>query len=143
MSESPQEISEQLERLVRSTRSRLRRNAVLVGLGLLIIAGVGGLSAGAVLDMLIPFPVWLRIGVGLVLLFLAATTFALLVAWPAIRPMGLEHIAYLIERVVGKMHNSLVTVIDLRRRRQIRKERIQPLEDRLIRQTAERLAAGL
>ncbi len=140
MNESTQEISAQLERLVRSTRSRLRRNAVLVGLGLLIVGGVGGLSAGAVLDMLMPFPVWLRMGVGVILLVLAATTFALLVAWPAIRPMGLEHIAYLIERVVGKMHNSLVTVIDLRRRRSIRKERLQPLEDRLIRQTADRLA---
>ncbi len=139
MSESTQEISEQLERLVQSTRGRLRRNAVLLGLGLLIIAGVGGVSAGAVLDMLLAFPVWLRITAGIVLLLLVGTTFTLLVFWPAIRPMGLEHIAYLIECIVGKMHNSLVTVIDLRRRRKIREDRIQPLEDRLIRQTAERL----
>ncbi|MCK4293056.1 MAG: hypothetical protein KAY65_07650 [Planctomycetes bacterium] len=140
MSESTRKTSERLEHLVVSTRRRIRRNAVLLGFGLMIIAGVGGLTAGAVLDILAPFPVWLRISACSVLLVLVLVTLMLLVLWPAIRPMRLVQIAFLIEGIIGRMHNSLVTVIDLRARKRILDSRIRPLEDRLIKQTAERLA---
>jgi len=140
MSESTRKTSERLEQLVVSTRRRIRRNAVLLGFGLMIIAGVGGLTAGAVLDILAPFPVWLRISVCSVLLVLVLATLMLFVLWPAIRPMRLVRIAFLIESIIGRMHNSLVTVIDLRARKKILDSRIRPLEDRLIKQTAERLA---
>ncbi|GAF77648.1 unnamed protein product, partial [marine sediment metagenome] len=63
MSKLIQDKSEKLEQLVVSTRRRLRRNAVFLGLGLLIIAGVGWLTVGTLLDILVTFPVWLRISV--------------------------------------------------------------------------------
>lgn len=139
MNESMQQQSERLEQLVVLTRRRLRRNAVLAGLCLSIIAMVGWLAVAAVLDMLLVLPVPARLAVWAVLWTLVVASLAAMVLWPTFRPMKLEQIAFRIENIIGRMHNRLVTVIDLRRTGRI-DARAEPFAGRLIEQTTQRLA---
>ena len=139
MNESLRRQSEHLEQLVVLTRRRLRRNAVLTGLGLSIVATAGWLAAAALLDLLLVLPVPLRLAAWGVFWALLLVSTVAMVLWPTFRPMRLEQIAFHIEDVIGRMHNRLVTVIDLRRtdRMDVRSE---PFAGRLIEQTTQRLA---
>ena len=53
-----------LEQLVGETRQRLRRNAVMTGATLVVAAAVGWLVLSAVVDLLVPLPVALRVVLG-------------------------------------------------------------------------------
>ena len=139
MNESLRRQSEHLEQLVVLTRRRLRRNAVLTGLGLSTVAWVGWLAAAALLDLLLVLPVPLRLAVWGVFWALVLLSTVTMILWPTFRPMRLEQIAFRIEDVIGRMHNRLVTVIDLRRRDGI-DERSEPFAGRLIEQTTQRLS---
>jgi len=129
-----------LERLVVDTRQRLRRNAVITGSTLVVAAALGWLTAGAVVDILLPLPVVLRIAVacGFWLILLAAL--AMGVAWPALQPLRLDRVAYRIERTVPRMHNRLITVLDLRSRT-TDADATDAFVDRLIDQTRHRLSS--
>ena len=105
-----------LERLVGETRRRLRRNAVLTGATVVVAAAVGWLVIAAVLDLLAPLPVPLRVVLGGVFWLLLVGLLLATVAWPALQPLGLDRVAYRIERTVPRMHNRLITVLDVRRR---------------------------
>jgi len=139
MNESIQQQSEHLAQLVVQTRRRLRRNAVLSGLGLLVVLAVGWLTAGAALDMLAALSVSLRVTVWAIFWVLVLVSVTAMVVWPAVRPMGVEKIAFRIERVLGGMHNRLVTVMDLRRAGRL-DPRSEPFASRLVQQTTQRLA---
>lgn len=142
------EQSRQLESLVIATRRRLRRNAVLTGLSLLVLVVAGGLLLAAAADALLAMPSWAR---WLALAAIATTGLGVLLAWilwPAVRPMPIQSVAFGIERALGTMNNRLVSVLDLRDR--VRPaataagasiaDEDRPFVRRLIEQTAERLS---
>ncbi|MEA3367380.1 MAG: hypothetical protein U9R68_04625, partial [Planctomycetota bacterium] len=64
----------------------------------------------------------------------------LAIFWPAVRPMPLEGVAFRIERALGGMHNRLVSVLDLHRADCRTSDRSLPFAERLIDQTADRMA---
>ena len=107
------EQSRHLESLVIATRRRLRRNAVLTGASVLGLAAIGWLLLASAADAVIVLPGWARWMAWVVLLGLILGILVAWVLWPAIRPMPLQRVAFAIERVLGKMNNRLVSVLDL------------------------------
>ncbi|HUU11716.1 MAG TPA: hypothetical protein VM431_14410 [Phycisphaerae bacterium] len=140
MNPTVREQSDRLELEVARTRRRLRRNAVLAGFALVVVAAVGWLTLAAGFDMLVPMPVALRVVAWAVLWLLALGGVAAVMVWPAVRPMRLETVAFRMERALGGMYNRLVSVLDLRRGTAKTTERSGPFVERLIEQTAQRMA---
>ncbi|MEX0654773.1 MAG: hypothetical protein WD534_07480 [Phycisphaeraceae bacterium] len=134
------ERSEELVELIRVTRQHLRRNAVLAGAALLVVAAVTWLALASAVDLLVALPVALRVAAFAGLWVVVLTVAAVAVLWPAVRPMSLERVAFQIERVLGNMHNRLVTVLDLRSGKREVEPASLPLIDRLVQQTADRLS---
>jgi len=128
--------AQQLGQLVRHTRSRLRRNSVLTGVAMTVAIVVGCLVLMAAIDMALPMPVALRVALASVLAAVVLVCFALLVLWPAVRPIRSNAVASRIERTVPRMHNRLITVLEMG----AIDGRQDTFLDRLIQQTAERLA---
>ncbi|MFW6337214.1 MAG: hypothetical protein ACOC3G_08805, partial [Phycisphaeraceae bacterium] len=108
------EQSRHLESLVIATRRRLRRNAVLTGASVLGLAAIAWLLLASAADAVIVLPGWGRWIAWGVLIALILGILGAWVLWPAVRPMPLQRVAFGIERVVGKMNNRLVSVLDLR-----------------------------
>ena len=127
-----------LEQLVGETRQRLRRNAVMTGATLVVASAVGWLVLSAVVDLLVPLPVPLRIVLGSAFWLILIGSLLAAVAWPAMQPLGLDRVALRIERTVPGMHNRLITVLDVRRRAAGSDD---AFVERLIEQTRARLGA--
>ena len=127
-----------LEQLVGETRQRLRRNAVMTGATLVVAAAVGWLVLSAVVDLLVPLPVALRVVLGGAFWLILVGSLLAAVAWPALQPLGLDRVAWRIERTVPGMHNRLITVLDVRRRAAGSDD---SFVERLIEQTRARLDA--
>ncbi len=143
MDTNTQHKRDQLVQLVSLTRRRLRQNAVWTGVALLVLAATVWLTLCMAVDLLIALPVALRVAAWAGLWLIVASAALLLVLWPALRPMKLVQVAFRIERVLGDMHNRLVTVVDLRQRfgdTHKSDAATASFVQRLIDQTSERLA---
>ena len=140
MNSTAQQQSDRLAQQVAATRRRLRRNAVLAGFALLVIASVGWLTVASLADILVAMPVPLRVAAWAVSWLVVVGGLGAVVVWPALRPMRLQTIAFRIERALGGMHNRLVSVVALRDRKTDVTERSAAFLERLIDQTAEQMA---
>ncbi len=140
MNQTTQQQSDRLAEQVAMTRRCLRRNAVLAGFALLVIASVGWLALAALADILVAMPVPLRIAAWAVFWLVIVGGLGVVVVWPALRPMRLQTIAFRIERALGGMHNRLVSVVALREPKTQLTERSTAFVERLIEQTADRMA---
>lgn len=126
---------------VTQTRRRLRRNAVWAGLALLTLAAVSCLTLAAVADALLALPVPLRVGAWAGFWLIAAAVTALAVLRPALRTIRLQRVALEIERALGRMHNRLVTILDLNPPATSRQAAPDDwLVQRLVEQTWQRMA---
>lgn len=127
-----------LTELVRNTAGRLHRNTLWTGAAWMALAALGWLVAAVGLDMAMPLPVALRVAawVGFwgVLLIVAGV---MLIRPRRHRP-AMAHVALMIERAVGGMHNRLVTLLDATTRRGAEAPNPQMLQQ-LVEQTRLRI----
>lgn len=127
--------------LITTTRKRLRMTWLISGTALTIVAALGWLLLAAGLDMLTPLPVPMRVLAAVVFWGLLASTIALAVAWPSIRPLRDLHVARLIEKVLPTIKNRLVSSLDLHRRVSVNGATInRSFYERLLTETRARLA---
>ncbi|MAE63382.1 MAG: hypothetical protein CMJ18_03845 [Phycisphaeraceae bacterium] len=108
---------EDLEHLVIETRRRLRKTTLATGAGVAAAVIIGSLTLTALVDMLLPLPVPMRVALATMFWSLVAVVTIGGVFWPALRRLHLDGVAHRIERTVPAMHNRLITVLDLRRGR--------------------------
>lgn len=130
--------SEELHVLVRETARRLQKNRLQAGAALVTCGIVGSLSLAAVADLLVSLSVVLRLVAAVWCGSIAVITVAVFVARPLCRRPTMPAVASLIERVTGRMHNRLVTVLDVERRGAAAEN--PDMMRRLVRQTCARLA---
>ena len=124
--------------LVRQTRGRLRSNSVRTGVGMLLVGTLGCLAVAAAIDMVWPLAVPLRLVSAGAFWLIAVAALLLGVLWPLLRPLHSDGVAYRMERTVPRMHNRLITVLDLRRNgRNV--DLGDPFVKRLMSQTRDRL----
>lgn len=140
--------AEKLARVVSRTRWRILTAVLVAGLMLATACAVGWVLGGAAIDLAWPLQVGGRVAIwcGWWVVVVAATgAFLLMPAWH--RPV-LDAVALQIERSLGGIHNRLLTVVDLARRRRpplttgvaVATDRLRPeLVERLLDQTQERL----
>jgi len=140
MNPTAQQQSDDLARQIAATRRRLRRNAVLAGFALLVIASAGWLTVAAVADILVAMPVPLRLAAWAVFWLVIVAGLVGVILWPALRPVTLQTVAFRIERALGGMHNRLVSVVALRDPNNQLTERSTAFVERLIEQTADQMA---
>lgn len=131
---------EEVARVVSRTRSGLLVAVLATGLLLAVAAAVAWIVGGVLLDLAAPLPVAGRIAVlggWWLSVVLACAAFVLL---PAYRRPSLDAVALRIERVLGGMHNRLLTVVDLARGGGTTGGATRPrLVDRLLAETTERM----
>jgi hypothetical protein len=142
MSGETRSLQQKIEAMVALTRSRLRRNAALAGVGVLVLAGLAWLTLAVLLDVVFVLPVPLRVAAWLGLWSVLLGVAVVAIVWPLVRPMSLQRVAFRIEHALGNMHNRLVTSLDLGTRQTAEgafDDESARLVDRLIRQTWERM----
>ena len=131
---------DEVARVVSRTRSGLLVAVLATGLLLAVAAAVAWVVGGVLLDLAAPLPVAGRIAVlggWWLSVALACAAFILL---PAYRRPSLDAVALRIERVLGGMHNRLLTVVDLARGGGTTGGATRPrLVDRLLAETTERM----
>jgi len=131
---------DEVARVVSRTRSGLLVAVLATGLLLAVAAAVAWIVGGVLLDLAAPLPVAGRIAVlggWWLSVALACAAFILL---PAYRRPSLDAVALRIERVLGGMHNRLLTVVDLARGGGTTGGATRPrLVDRLLAETTERM----
>ena len=136
---TPRGLNE-VARVVSRTRSGLLVAVLATGLLLAVAAAVAWIVGGVLLDLAAPLPVAGRIAVlggWWLSVALACAAFILL---PAYRRPSLDAVALRIERVLGGMHNRLLTVVDLARGGGTTGGATRPrLVDRLLAETTERM----
>ncbi|MAE59911.1 MAG: hypothetical protein CMJ49_00990 [Planctomycetaceae bacterium] len=130
---------EDLEQLVWQTRDRLRKHTVLTGGAVMLAGVVGFLTVASAVDLVLPLSVGLRVGAAVLFWVIVAAAVAGAVAWPALRPLRVDGVAYRMERTVPNMHNRLITLLDVRRGR-LSTEAGDEFVARLIEQTRGRLS---
>jgi hypothetical protein len=99
------------------TRARIKLTDVLTASLILVVAALGGLFLEVVLDHMIGLPLWCR-QIILVLALAGGAGFALLrIVLPLISKVNGFYAARTIEETDSAFKNSLISYLDLRRRR--------------------------
>ncbi len=75
----------------------------------------GVLALAAAWDCLLPLPVWARAAAALAAVLPAVLMLAVEAVVPLLRPPSADRVARLIERALGRMHNRLLSCLDLLR----------------------------
>ena len=127
-----------IRRLIAQVRRLLRSSWVATGLGITLALLFGVLVAAALLDLVMPLPVPLRL-----LALLAVVIPAAIACWsgvirPLFRRMSPVRVARVIEPHLPKIHNRLVSVVDLDQP-QAREKFSGAFHQRLVRETLERI----
>lgn len=103
-----------IEELIRKVRTLLRSSWVATGLGITLGLLFGILVSAAVLDLVVPLWPWFRF-VALVLVVVPALwSFIAGVVRPLLRKLGPRRVARTIEDHIPKIHNRLVSCVDLK-----------------------------
>jgi hypothetical protein len=102
--------------LIALTRKRLRRTWLVSGVALLIVAAVGWLLTAAVIDLIAPMPVPMRVLAASVFWLLLVGVLVTAVLWPWLRPLRDMRVARLIEAVVPSIKNRLISSLDIHQR---------------------------
>jgi|GEM_PF-6073602 len=126
-----------LQQLVTQTRKRLRRSMLLAGGAVLIAGSAGCLVVASLIDLIVPMSVPWRIAAACLFWLVTLTALAIYVLWPGVKPMRLEQIALRIERTIPRMHNRLLTVLDVLAGQ--REDLDASFVQRLIEQTRQRM----
>ncbi|MFM8222318.1 MAG: hypothetical protein ACKOJF_25680, partial [Planctomycetaceae bacterium] len=127
-----------IRRLIAQVRRLLRSSWVATGLGITLALLFGVLVAAALLDLVMPLPVPLRL-----LALLAVVIPSAIACWsgmirPLFRRMSPVRVARVIEPHLPKIHNRLVSVVDLDQP-QARDKFSGAFHQRLVRETLERI----
>ena len=134
---------EDLERLVATTRKRLRAGWLLTGMGVLLTAVLGWLLLVCAVDMVTPLPVSGRVAGFITGCLILGVTVLVGVLWPGLRPLRLQGVARRIERTIPEIHNRLITVLDLREGKGLSEragdQQPDAFVERLLEQTRNRL----
>lgn len=136
---SQHDTGEDLERIVRATRRRLRVHWFLAGIALWLVVTLGLLLLMIGVDVLTPLAVWMRVVFCTLWGIATLGTFSMAVAWPVLHPPSLWAVAHRIEQTVDQMHNRLISVLDLRQRESPSQLAGQAFFVRLLEQTRQRM----
>jgi len=127
-----------IRRLIAQVRRLLRSSWVATGLGITVSLLFGVLVAAALLDLVIPLAVPLRLAALLAVVVPSAIAFWSGVVRPLFRRLSPVRVARVIEPHLPKIHNRLVSVVDLDQP-QAQNKYSGAFHNRLVRETLERI----